>query len=119
MPIASRPKPIRFDLDLWLVMRNDPAVPKAVIQRVRHKDGVDRYLLFRWDLDPARRRLMSVCDTLEHADDLVRYEVATQDDIHRGPPNGLNADGTRWTPPGSPGGEQPRRPEAPAAPATQ
>jgi hypothetical protein len=81
-------------------MRNDPVVPKAVIQRVRHKDGADRYLVFRWDLEPALRRLMSVCDTLEQADELVRYEVRPQDDIHRAPPNGLNADGSRWRPPG-------------------
>jgi hypothetical protein len=44
----ARPRPIRFDDDTWLVMRNDPVIPKAVIQRVHHREG-DRYLLFKWD----------------------------------------------------------------------
>jgi hypothetical protein len=95
-----RTKPIRFDLDTWLIMRSDPVMPKAVIQRVRHKDGTDRYLLFKWDLDPTKRRLMNVCDTLDNAESLVRYDaLPEQDDVHRGPPNGLNADGTRWVRP--------------------
>lgn len=70
----SRPRPIRYDQDTWLVMRNDPAIPKAVIQRVHHADG-DQYLVFRWHLDPDKRRLMNVVSSLERADDLVRYDV--------------------------------------------
>lgn len=97
----SRPKPIRYDVDTWLVMRNDPVLPKAVVQRVHHRDGGDRYLLIRWDLDPAKRELMNVVDSLERADELVRYDPPEQDDAHSAPPNGLNADGTPWVRPGT------------------
>lgn len=72
-----RPKPIRYDLDTWLIMRTDPVIPKAVVQRVRHKDGGDKYLLFKWDLDPVKRQLMNVCASLEKAESLVRYDSAT------------------------------------------
>ncbi|GAB3396832.1 hypothetical protein GCM10027568_31780 [Humibacter soli] len=33
------PRPIRFEVDTWLVMRNDKVLPKAVVQRVRHREG--------------------------------------------------------------------------------
>jgi hypothetical protein len=72
-----RPKPIRYDLDTWLIMRTDPVIPKAVVQRVRDKDGGDRYLLFKWDLDPVKRQLMNVCASLDRAESLVRYDNAT------------------------------------------
>ena len=87
------PRPIRYDQDTWLVMRNDPVLPKAVIQRVHHREG-DRFLLFRWDLDPQKRELMNVVASLERANDLVRYDVTGQDAAHSGPPNGRYGDGT-------------------------
>lgn len=68
-------------------MRNDPVLPKAVIQRVRRADG-ERYLVFRWALDPAQRMLMSVVATLEEADALVLFDVPPPDGVHAGPPNG-------------------------------
>ena len=67
------PQPIRYGQDTWLVMRNNKVLPKAVIQRVHHREG-DRYLVFRWDLDPRKRELMSVVGSLEGANDLVRYD---------------------------------------------
>lgn len=67
------PLPIRIAEDLWIVMRNNKRVPKALVQRV-HGRGGDRYLLFRWDLDPAKRVLMNVVDSLERANDLVLYD---------------------------------------------
>jgi hypothetical protein len=96
-----RPKPIRYDLNTWLVMRNDPVCPKAIVRRVHHRDGHDRYLVIKWDLDPAKCQLMSVVDSLDRADDLVRYDVQPPDDVHSGPPNGLTADGKRWMRPGA------------------
>lgn len=67
------PKPIRFDVDTWLVRRNDPVLPNAVIRSVHAVDG-DRYLLLQWDLDPAKRVLRGVHDSLEKANDLVLYD---------------------------------------------
>ncbi|WP_243063169.1 hypothetical protein [Humibacter sp. RRB41] len=87
---TNRPKPVRYDLDTWLVMRNDPVVPKAVIQRVHHREG-DRYLLFRWDLDPKKRELMNVVDSLARADELVKYDVPAAG--VPGPPNGRLGNG--------------------------
>jgi hypothetical protein len=89
----ARPRPIRYDQDTWLVMRNDPVIPKAVIQRVHHREG-DRYLLFKWDIDPRKRQLMNVVDSLERADELVRYDIPRQDAAHSGPPNGRYGDGS-------------------------
>jgi len=67
------PKPIRYDLDTWLCMRTNEVLPKAVIQRVHGVDG-DRYLLFKWDLDPGKRTLMNICESLEKANELVLFD---------------------------------------------
>jgi hypothetical protein len=81
------PHPIRYDRDTWLVMRDDNVLPKAVIQRFRDRRGVDKYLLVQWDLDPAKRRLMVVCDSLEKADRLVLYDNSVPGGYWQGPPN--------------------------------
>lgn len=70
----SFPRPIRYDVDTWLVMRTDPVLPKAVIQRVHAVDG-DRYLLLQWDLDPAKRVLRGVHESLEKANELVLFDM--------------------------------------------
>jgi hypothetical protein len=80
-------KPIRYDRDTWLVMRNDAVLPKAVIQRFTDRKGVDKYLLVQWDLDPSKRRLMAVCESLERADGLVLYENDIPGGDWTGPPN--------------------------------
>jgi hypothetical protein len=77
------PKPIRYDVDTWLVMRTDPVLPKAVIKRV-HGAGGDRYLLLQWDLDPAKRVLRGVHESLEKANELVLYD--RPDNAQPGPP---------------------------------
>ncbi|WP_157509307.1 hypothetical protein [Glaciibacter superstes] len=68
------PKPIRYDVDTWLCMRTDPVLPKAAIQRLRDRSGAEKYLLIKWDLDPAKRALMGVHDSLERANELVVYD---------------------------------------------
>lgn len=79
------PKPIRVDVDLWLVMRSDPVLPKAGIQRLRDKDGAERFLLLKWDVEPAKRVLMGVHHSLEKANDMVLYDVKQEES--RLPPN--------------------------------
>ncbi|MGN7799042.1 hypothetical protein [Leifsonia sp. 22587] len=83
----TRPKPIRYDRDTWLVMRDHPVLPKAVVHRFTDKRGTDQYLVIRWDLDPAKRRLMAVCESLERADELVRYDNNKKPGYWDGPPN--------------------------------
>lgn len=68
-------------------MRNDPVVPKAVIRRLVDKRGEDKYFVIRWDLNPQQQRLMAVCDSLERADDLVRYDNQNLNGYWNGPPN--------------------------------
>jgi hypothetical protein len=72
-------------------MRTDPVLPKAAIQRLRGKDGSDRYLLIRWDIDPVRRALMGVYDTLEKANEMVLYDNGQHGPS--GPPNGRTGAG--------------------------
>jgi hypothetical protein len=38
---VDRPKPIRYNRDTWLVMRDDKVLPKAVIKRFTDRKGVD------------------------------------------------------------------------------
>ncbi|HEY9324549.1 MAG TPA: hypothetical protein VIP50_06445 [Agromyces sp.] len=71
---SSLPKPIRFDGDTWLCVRNDPAVPKAIIRRYRDVKRGDVYLVVKWALDPADQQLMSSAPSLEAANALVRFD---------------------------------------------
>jgi hypothetical protein len=83
MPAPSRPKPIRYDVDTWLCMRNDPEHPKAIIQRRRDGRGEDVFFVMRWALDPAEQDLM------------VRWDLPTKRDGRDGPPNGIDGDGVQ------------------------
>ena len=80
------PKPIRVEVDLWLCMRTDLVLPKAGIQRLRDRSGVEKYLLIKWDIDPAKRALMGVYGSLDQANDLVLYDEPKGGPD--GPPNG-------------------------------
>ncbi len=71
------PKPIRFDGDTWLCMRNDPALPKAIIRRFRDVKRGAVFLVIRWALDPAEQQLMASAPTLERANELVRFDPPT------------------------------------------
>lgn len=79
--MSTLPQPIRVDVDMWICMRNDAVLPKASIQRVHTPEG-DRFLLYKWDVDPAKRVLRGMHDSLEKANSLVRFDSpqnATQD----------------------------------------
>jgi hypothetical protein len=80
------PKPIRYDIDTWLVMRTDPVLPKALIQRLRDRSGAEKYLLIKWDLDPSKRVLMGAHESLEKANGLVLFDNPPGGPS--GPPNG-------------------------------
>lgn len=70
----SLPKPIRFDGDTWVCMRNDPALPKAIIRRYRDVKRGDVFLVIKWALDPAEQQLMSSTTSLDAANALVRFD---------------------------------------------
>ena len=71
--MSTIPQPIRIDVDMWICMRNDPELPKAAIQRVHTPEG-DRFLLYKWDVDPANRVLRGMYDSLDKANALVRFD---------------------------------------------
>ena len=72
---GARPRPIRFDHDTWLIMRNDPVLPAAVIQRLRDPRGQEFFVVVSWDLNPDGRRMIGRYGSLEDADSAVRYVV--------------------------------------------
>lgn len=77
MADSHLPKPIRFDGDTWLCMRNDPAVPKAIIRRFRDVKRGSVFLVIRWALDPAEQQLMASAPSLERANELVHFDPPT------------------------------------------
>src|ERR1700712_2267550 len=72
---GARPRPIQFDYDTWLIMRNDPVLPAAIIQRMRDPRGQEFFVVVSWDLAPEGRRMIGRYGTLEDADSAVRYQV--------------------------------------------
>lgn len=71
------PTPIRYDIDTWLVVRNDPAIPKAIIRRFVHRDtGRDYYRVVTWDLDPEKRKLIGRYKSLDEANAAVLYDTS-------------------------------------------
>ncbi|HEY1531822.1 MAG TPA: hypothetical protein VGF80_13460 [Galbitalea sp.] len=72
---GARPRPIRFEHDVWLIMRNDPVLPAAIIQRLRDPNGREFFVVLSWGLDPKERRMIGRYATLEDADSAVRYVV--------------------------------------------
>lgn len=109
--MSTLPQPIRVDVDMWICMRNDAVLPKASIQRVHTPEG-DRFLLYKWDVDPAKRVLRGMHDSLDKANALVRFD----------PPQnaapGTTPSATPGTTPGTTPGAPPSAPPsaAPAAP---
>lgn len=91
----TRPRPIRFDVDTWVCVRNDPTHPKAVIHRRRDGRGEDVFFVSRWALDPSGYVLMGTAPTLERADAMVRWDLPSKSDGRDGPPNGIYADGVQ------------------------
>lgn len=91
----TRPKPIRYDQDTWLVMRNDPVNPKAIIERRRDGRGEDVFFVSRWNVDRGARVLMGTKGSLVEADEFVRYDLPSKRDGRDGPPNGIDGDGVQ------------------------
>jgi hypothetical protein len=73
----SRPRPIRYDHDTWLVMRDDPVLPAALIVRLRGPARQEFFIAIGWDLDSEQRRMIGRYPTLQEADAAVLYENIT------------------------------------------
>lgn len=70
----SRPAPIQIDTDTWIIMREHPTHPKAVVHRVTDTGGEARFLLMVWHAVPAKRRMHGIYGSLEEADRAVLWD---------------------------------------------
>jgi hypothetical protein len=73
----SKPRPIRYDIDTWLLMRDDPVLPAAIIVRLRGPGSQEFFVAVCWDLDHEKRRMIGRYATLQNADAAVLYEHST------------------------------------------
>lgn len=72
----SRPAPIQIDTDTWIIMREHPTQPKAVVSRVIDTAGEARFLLMVWHAVPAKRRMHGIYGSLEEAERAVPWDSA-------------------------------------------
>lgn len=64
---------IYVDQDTWLIMREFPAHPKAIIRRITDTSGDERFLVMVWHPDPAKQRLVGIYEDIEVADKSVPW----------------------------------------------
>jgi hypothetical protein len=93
--MSRLPPPIRIEQDLWVCMREEARVPKALIRRVRVTEKssgrqIEAYRVTTWDLDAAKRRLVGwgYFPDLLAANDTVIFDNRRVDG-RDGPPNGV------------------------------
>lgn len=78
---------ITVDQDTWLIMREFPQHPKAVIHRVVDTAGEERFLVLTWLPDPAKRRMVGIFPSLSEADRAVPWPSPATPDLHYAPSN--------------------------------
>lgn len=66
-PVRESMPYMQIAADRWVVIRESMERPKAIIQLVTARDQTEKYFLFTWHLDPTKRRLHGMYDTLEEA----------------------------------------------------
>ncbi|BDZ47422.1 hypothetical protein [Naasia aerilata] len=95
--------PIRIGRDEWVLMRDDPRIPAALVRLIDRGGPYEHYRVVSFDIDPARRRLLGRYTSLLAADRSVLYSLpgAYRAGVYGGPPNGRGA--------ASPSGEGPGR----------
>ncbi|TIH28602.1 hypothetical protein D4765_18405 [Subtercola vilae] len=69
--------PIRISALEWVVIRNNPRYPKALIRRVDPDKPTEHYRVVTFDIDPSRRELLGRYGSLSAANDSVHYELPT------------------------------------------
>ncbi|MBL3698557.1 hypothetical protein [Leucobacter luti] len=80
---------IRYDTNTWVVLRNTPGTPEAVVQRVTDTGGEARYLLLTWALADADRRMVGIHTSLRAAVDAVPWPRKDQLPDGSGHPPGV------------------------------
>lgn len=69
----NRSNTIIVDANTWLILREFPQHPKAIVQCVTDTTGEDRYLLLTWDAEPSKRRMVGIFKTLTEAEQAVPW----------------------------------------------
>lgn len=65
---------IRISTTTWIVMRESPYEPRAIIHRVIERQ-VPKFLLMRWDADEQYRSLIGTFNTLKSAEAAVPWDT--------------------------------------------
>lgn len=68
--------PIRISQDEWIVMRDSPRFPAALISRQHTQEGHEYFRVVTFALKSEERKLIGRRWTLEEANDLVLYSGA-------------------------------------------
>ncbi|WP_368497160.1 hypothetical protein [Herbiconiux sp. A18JL235] len=69
--------PIRIGRDEWVLIRDNPRYPAALVRRLHPGTPLEHYRVVTFDIDPAKRLLVGRFRTLEAADRAVRYPLPT------------------------------------------
>lgn len=64
---------IQVDTETWIVMREYPQQPKAIIHRITDTGGEARYMLMTWHAERSRRRMVGIHPELQVAIDAVPW----------------------------------------------
>ncbi|QIK63824.1 hypothetical protein G7068_11960 [Leucobacter viscericola] len=64
---------IQIETNVWVVLREFRQQPKAVIHKITDTTGADRYMVMRWEPDPAQRRMTGIYNDLTEAEKTVPW----------------------------------------------
>ena len=70
--------PIMISVHEWVVMRNNPRYPAALIRRIDPGEVTEHFRVVSFDIDPTKRRLIGRYCTLDAANDSVLYVLPTE-----------------------------------------
>lgn len=65
--------PVRIGQDEWVLIRENPRFPAAVVRRLHAGTELEHYRVVSFDLDPARRMLIGRYRSLDAADAAVLF----------------------------------------------
>lgn len=68
---------IQADSNTWLVLREFPQHPKAVIHLMTDTTGDDRYILMTWHPESSQRRMVGIHPSLRQAEAAVPWPSKT------------------------------------------
>ncbi len=74
--------PMRISDAEWIIIRDSPRLPAAVIRRLDH-DGLPIWRVVTWAPSSEGRRLVGYFNTIEEADQAVRFTPPDRDDLRQ------------------------------------